>query len=124
MISSFFHCLLFYNVIHAFLSGYVVSLARNPIVKCSARYHGAYKHVSMLKSNGDLAIESFEKSWTENGIVAKSVKHAAFDWVCGKLRGLQATTSQFKKDSVVISVPIGITLSARDSGIEGCPPGE
>ena len=55
---------------------------------------------------------------------AKSVKHTAFDWVCGKLRGLQATTSQFKKDSVVLSVPIGITLSASDKGMEGCPPGE
>jgi hypothetical protein len=125
MINTVFHCLLFHNVIHAFLFGNVVSLARDPVVKGSVRSHGThFKHMSMLKGNGDLAIESFEKSWAENGIVAKSVKHTAFDWVCGKLRGLQATTSQFKKDSVVLSVPIGITLSASDKGMEGCPPGE
>jgi hypothetical protein len=125
MINSIFHCLLFQSVTHAFLFSDVVSLARGPVVKGSVRSHGTqFKHISMLKGNGDLAIESFEKSWAENGIVAKSVKHTAFDWVCGKLRGLQATTSQFKKDSVVLSVPIGITLSASDKGMEGCPPGE
>jgi hypothetical protein len=125
MVNSIFHCLLLLNAIYAFLLGNVVSLVREPVVKGSTRSVGThFKHISMLKGNGDLAIESFEKSWGENGINAKSVKHTSFDWICGKLRGLQATTSQFKKNSVVLSVPIGITLSASDSGMEGCPPGE
>lgn len=70
------------------------------------------------------SIESnFEKSWVENNIIAKSVKHSSFDWVCGTLRGLQATTGQFKKGSAVISVPIGETLSSSDTGEQGCPSG-
>lgn len=125
MVNSTLHCLLIHIVTLAFLLGNAASLVRDPVIKVGARCYGThFKHISMLKGSGDLAIESFEKSWAENGIVAKSVKHTAFDWVCGKLRGLQATTSQFKKNSVVLSVPIGITLSASDSGMEGCPPGE
>lgn len=78
----------------------------------------------MQKSNADLAVDSFEKSWIENKIVAKSVKHTSFDWVCGSLRGLQATTSQYKQGTTVLQVPIDAALSAPDSGMEGCPSGE
>ena len=77
-----------------------------------------------LMASIDSTIENFEKSWVTNKIVAKSVKHTSFDWVCGKLRGLQATTSQFKKGSAVISVPFTETLSASDKGMDGCPEGD
>ena len=76
-----------------------------------------------LQASLDPTIENFEKSWVEHNIVAKSVKHTSFDWVCGKLRGLQATTSQFKKGSTVVSVPYTETLSASDKGFDGCPEG-
>ena len=79
--------------------------------------------LSKFQASLDPSIENFEKSWVEHNIVAKSVKHTSFDWVCGKLRGLQATTSQFKKGSAVISVPYSETLSASDKGLDGCPEG-
>lgn len=89
------------------------------ILNCKSRYASVTKLQAIL----DPSIENFEKSWVEHNIVAKSVKHTSFDWVCGKLRGLQATTSQFKKGSAVISVPYSETLSASDKGLDGCPEG-
>jgi hypothetical protein len=76
-----------------------------------------------LESTVETIESNFEKSWVENNIIANSVKHSSFDWVCGTLRGLQATTGQFKKGSAVISVPIGETLSSSDAGEQGCPSG-
>lgn len=78
---------------------------------------------SNLRAVDESAITVFENSWVVNDIAAKSVKHTSFDWVCGKLRGLQATTGQYKKGSTVISIPAELTLSASDGGMQGCPEG-
>ena len=115
-------CLLFCNILHSSLLNNVESLFIES--RCGSRIRrGRTLRVSMQKSNADLVIESFEKSWIENKIVAKSVKHTAFDWICGSLRGLQATTSQYKQGSTVLQVPTDAVLSAQDSGMQGCPPG-
>ena len=78
---------------------------------------------STLRAVDESAISIFENSWLLNDVTAKSVKHTSFDWVCGKLRGLQATTGQYKKGSTVISIPVEVTLSASDGGMQGCPQG-
>ena len=78
---------------------------------------------STLRAVDESAISIFENSWVVNDVTAKSVKHTSFDWVCGKLRGLQATTGQYKKGSTVVSIPVEVTLSASDGGMQGCPQG-
>ena len=112
-------------ILQCLLLGYVESFSKTTTACRTSlgRLDRPFRSACPLKASADSSIENFEKSWAANNIIAKSVKHSTFDWVCGKLRGLQATTSQFKKGSSVISVPITHTLSASDSGMQGCPAG-